>query len=271
MRLLWTSSLQSSYLYNDIQPSCKNIQILNKETSEHNSQFDLQEAVANVKTVENQINKEEACSDGNEETSSDSSEVKETFKYKVTENDINLNSKKDEVAMNEKFEDQLSIYKKVKPNSDTKPVEISNERKSISFSLVNDDLLEKYFKDDSEIQTKESVSDSIDDSAIIESTPSKSSNKSVQEKSLNFMRVSSKDTGYNSNSDNHSKSCDNSDNDDVSKNNSKNNVEKTNEGFKTEVGINFSSDEIKWNLGSLSNEGSIFIFVFLSRINVINS
>ena len=169
--------------------------------------------------------------------------------------------------MNEMFANHLSIYEKVKPNSDSKSVEKLNESKSITFNLVNNDLLEKYFKDDSEIQTKESVSDLIYDSAIIESTPSKSNNKSVQEKSLNFMRVSSKDTSYNSNSDNQSKS----DNDDVSKNNSKNNVEKTNEGFKTEVGINFSSDEIKWNLGSLSNEGSIFIYVFLSKINVINS
>ena len=253
MRLLWTSSLQSSYLYNDIQPSCKNIQILNKETSEHNSQFDLQEAVANVKTVENQINKEEACSDGNEETSSDSSEVKETFKYKVTENDINLNSKKDEVAMNEKFEDQLSIYKKVKPNSDTKPVEISNERKSISFSLVNDDLLEKYFKDDSASQIKEP--DSIDESSTIESTLTNKSNKSVHEKSLNKMSVNSNDTGYNSNNDNQSKSSDNLDNDGVLKNSSMNNVEKSKEDFKTEMGIKFSSDEIKWNLESLSNRG----------------
>ena len=241
--------------YRNIKPSCENINISKVETSEENSQFNSQEAVADVETVEKHINKKDACSDENVKTSSDFSELKETVSSKVVESDLNLNSKTDKVAMNETFANQLSIYKKVHPSYETKSVEKPNERKSITFSLVNDDLLKKYFKDDSEIQTKESVSDSIDDSAIKESTISKCSNKSDKESSLNILSVTSNDTGHNLNSDNHSKSCDNSDNDDVSKKSSLNNVEKSKDSFITEVGIKFSSDDIKWNLDSLSNEG----------------
>ena len=144
--------------YNDIQPSCNSIQMSKIKTSGDNSQLYLQEAVADVDTVKNHINKEDACSDVNVEIGSDSSEVRETVPSQDIENDLNKGSKKNEVAMNEMFANQLSIYKKVKPNSDTKPEEKLNERKSITFSLVNDDLLEKYFKDDSASKVKETNS-----------------------------------------------------------------------------------------------------------------
>ena len=239
--------------YRNIKPSCENINISKVETSEENSQFNSQEAVADVETVEKHINKKDACSDENVKTSSDFSELKETVSSKVVESDLNLNSKTDKVEINKIFADQLSIYKKVHPSSETKSVEKLNERKSITFSLVNDDLLEKYFKDDSASKVKEP--NSINESSIIESTLTNKSNKSVDEKPLNKMSVTSNDTGYNSNNDNQSKSSDNSDNDDVLKNSSMNNVEKSKEEFKTEMVIKFSSDEIKWNLESLSNRG----------------
>ena len=235
--------------YKDIQPSSRRMKEV--ETSGVNSQFDLQEADAELETGDKNISKEDGLSDENVGTGSDSSEIKETVPSKDIENDLNKGSKKNEVAMNEMFANQLSIYKKVKPNSDTKPVEKINGRKSITFSLVNDDLLEKYFKDDSASQIKEPGL--IDESSIIESTLTNNNNKSVNE---NYLKsVTSNDTGFNSNSNYQSKSCDNSDNDDVSKKSSFNNVEKSKDSFKTEVGIKFSSDEIKWNLESLSNRG----------------
>ena len=243
--------------YNDIQPSCNSIQMSKIKTSGDNSQFDLQEAVADVDTVKNHINKEDACSDVNVEIGSDSSEVRETVPSQDIENDLNKGSKKNEVAMNEMFANQLSIYKKVKPNSGTKSVEKLNERKSITFSLVNNDLLEKYFKDDSKDQIQEPASDSVDDKNDKESNVNKCNDELVQESSFNILSVVSNDTGSNSNIDNQNKLSENSDNDDavLSENSSMNNVENLKEGLSSEVNTKFSSDDIKWNLDSISTEG----------------
>ena len=42
---------------------------------------------------------------------------------------------------------------------------MSDEKESITFGLVNNDLLEKYFIDDSEGQLKDSATDLIDDTS----------------------------------------------------------------------------------------------------------
>ena len=248
--------------YKEIQPICENTQVSKLETCKDNSQFDLQEEVAgvgfiDVETAKNQNNKDDACSEENVGVSSDCSEPKETVPSKVIISDLNLNSKKDEEAMNEMFADQLSIYKKVKPSSETKSAKKSNEKKSITFSLVNDDLLKKFFKDDSASQVKEPATDPIDERSSKESTLNKFNDELVPESSLNIMSDASRDTGYNSNTDNQSKSYENSDNDDevVSKSVSTSNVEKSEDGSKADVDVKFSSDEIKWNLDLFSTEG----------------
>ena len=241
--------------YKDIQPSSRRMKEV--ETSGVNSQFDLQEADAELETGDKNISKEDGLSDENVGTGSDSSEIKETVPSKDIENDLNEGSKKNEVAMHEMFANQLSIYEKDKPNSDSKSVEKLNERKSITFSLVNNDLLEKYFKDDSKDQIQEPASDSVDDKNDKESNVNKCNDELVQESSFNILSVVSNDTGSNSNIDNQNKLSENSDNDDavLSENSSMNNVENLKEGLSSEVNTKFSSDDIKWNLDSISTEG----------------
>ena len=83
---------------------------------------------------------------------------------------------------------------------------MSDEKESITFGLVNNDLLKKYFIDDSEGQLKDSATDLIDDTSSKDSFMNKLNDEFVQESPLNFLSVVSNDAGYNPNTDNQNKS-----------------------------------------------------------------